>query len=184
MDLILTLITCLALRALSHRASSGMGKKKDFRLGAHSCNSWILALFFLLESDLQHLQSAFKQPKQGWALPECHTSVHGAYPALPKTRCSLCWCSANNNGWKTWPLGTFCSLLHTVLASPQIIWVPSESAELEGENRQIWVIWGCRDLSQSRTGAGETKESQYLPHNALGSRSVGHLGWLCLLTTI
>ena len=40
MDLILTLIMHLALRALFHKARSGMVKEKDFRRGAQGCHSF------------------------------------------------------------------------------------------------------------------------------------------------
>lgn len=148
MDLILTLIIHLALRALLHKASSVMVKENVFRCRAHSCHSFEFSHCFSCQK--WKLPCSHRTQKGLNVSPVWKPMCAGTYQPFPDS--ALQWYSSNENGRKPWILGTFCSLLHIALASPKITQAANESAVLKTE---IGVSWRCGDQS----------ESWYLPCN-------------------
>lgn len=179
----------LALRALFHRASSGLVKEKDFWHRAHGCHN----------SEFLHCFSCWKVTPGTWEVKisgftnnprrvghwMCYLCGNEGeqVPTQPSLRHgALWWYSGNKNGWKTSFWGTVCLLLCIALDRSKIIQAPNESAELEEES-ETWVSWGWGDWGQSRVGSRQSK-CWCLPCNTLGSNSAGQLGWLCPLAMI
>lgn len=167
MDLILPLIMRLALRAVFHKARSGMVKEKDFQRRAQGCHSSeFLHCFFLLESDLWHLENenchAFKYTKQGWTQPGCITCMETAMcrnlPNPPWDTVLSSDTVQTRTGGKLGFWAHFVLFCASLWPSPKIIQAPKTSAELGEENRNLGELWVQGQESEQDRTWGEQRE--------------------------
>lgn len=179
MDLIYTLIMYLALRALFHRASSGLVKEKDFWCRAQGCQA----------SEFLHSFSCCKVTPGTWEVKISRFTnnprrVGHCLIVLPvwKPRRASTYPVATRMAGKL-NFGThcvhFCVLPWTALKLSRL---PMNLQSWEEES-EIRVSWGWGDWGQSRVGSRQSK-CWCLPCNTLGCNSAGHLGWLCPLAMI
>lgn len=165
MDLILTLIMCLTLRAQFHKASSGTVKEKDFQcrtkaatlLNLHTAfparkwhpapGKWKLLCFQIIPTGLN---TVWMYHLRGNRCVQLH--------AQPSPRhAALWWYGTNETGWKTWLLGAFCSFCVLLCSALKLSSLPMNLQSWEEKtNLGKLGVWGLE--SEQVKSWGEQRE--------------------------